>query len=62
MSRLRDNFLASIPVLKNRPKMLKHCMETALEWKKTGDLTADEYDFIVEFARKTRAISLEKAR
>ena len=62
MSRTRDLFIASIPVLKNRPKMLKECIDAALAWKKTGELSAEEYDFIVEFARKAREFSWEKAR
>jgi hypothetical protein len=57
MSRTRDLFIASIPVIKNRPKMLKECLEHAEVWKKTGELTADEYDFIVEFARKARNLA-----
>lgn len=58
MSRTRDLFIASIPVLKNRPKMLKECLDAALQWKKIGELTADEYDFIIEFARKARNTAL----
>ena len=50
-SRLRDQFIGSVHALKNRPKMLKECLDAALVWKKIGDLTAEEYDMIVAAAR-----------
>jgi hypothetical protein len=46
-SRMRDQFIVSVHALKNRPKMLRECIDTALKWKKTGDLTAEEFDLIV---------------
>lgn len=46
-SRMRDQFIVSVHALKNRPKMLRECIDTALRWKKTGDLTAEEFDLIV---------------
>ena len=52
MSRIRDQFIASVAVLKNRPKLLKECIEAAGKWKKTGDLTAEEYDMIIALANK----------
>ena len=51
MSRIRDQFIASIHVLKNRPWLLKECIEAAGKWKKIGELTAEEYDMIVAAAR-----------
>ena len=46
-SRMRDQFIVSVHALKNRPKMLRECIDAALRWKKTGDLTAEEFDLIV---------------
>ena len=54
-SRMRDQFIVSVHALKNRPKMLRECIDTALRWKKTGDLTAEEFDLIIA-ATKTPAV------
>lgn len=51
MSSVFDMFVASVKVLKNRPKLLKVCLREALEWKKTGVLKAEEYDRLVEMAK-----------
>lgn len=54
MSRVRDLFIASVHVLKNRPKMLRECLNEAEKWKKTGELKAEEFDLIVATARGIR--------
>jgi len=54
-SRMRDQFIASVHVLKNRPPLLKECLKAAEVWKKIGDLTAEEYDLIIA-ATKTPAV------
>ena len=51
MSRVRDLFIASVHVLKSRPKLLNECLKEAENWKKTGDLSAAEYDLIIATAR-----------
>jgi len=37
--------------------MLKECIEAAGKWKKIGDLTAEEYQFIVEIGKKARVLA-----
>lgn len=54
MSRVRDLFIASVYVLKSRPKMLKECLNEAENWKKIGELTAADYDLIIATARGIR--------
>ena len=51
MSRTRDLFIASVHVLKSRPKMLKECLIEAEKQKKTGELTAADLDLIIAMAR-----------
>ena len=52
MSRICDQFIASVYALKNRPKLLKECIDMAGQWKKNGGLSADEYDMIIALANK----------
>jgi len=56
-TRIRDQFITSIHALKNRPKMLRECIEAAGKWKKIGDLTAEEYEFIVEIGKKAHVLA-----
>jgi len=57
MSRNRDLFIASVHVLKSRPKMLKECLNEAEKQKKTGELTAVDFDLIVAMARGHRELA-----
>ena len=54
MSRIRDLFIASVHVLKSRPKLLNECLKEAENWKKIGELTAADYDLIIATARGIR--------
>lgn len=61
MSRARDQFIASVHILKNRPKLLKCLVDEVARQKKSGDLTADECDVILrEVARCRSAVLVER--
>jgi hypothetical protein len=51
---IKEIFLSSVFVLKNRPKMLNACLAEAERWKKTGDLTAEQFDEIMKMANRLR--------
>lgn len=53
MSRLRDQFIASMPFIK-RPEYFNEMIKAAQSWKKIGGLNAEEYDQIVAAAEKGR--------
>lgn len=58
MSRLRDQFIAAIIMIK-KPIYLDECIKAAGAWKKTGALTAAEFDQIVaEVGKKRRVITV----
>jgi hypothetical protein len=52
MTRARDQFIASVFILKNRPKMLQELVREVERQKKTGDLSAEEGDVILEEVRR----------
>jgi hypothetical protein len=61
MSRARDMFLASVHMLKGRPKLLQELVNEVGRQKKTGDLTAEECDVILrEVARCKARVFAEK--
>ena len=53
MSRLRDQFIASVPFIR-RVEYFDEMIKSALQWKKIGGLDAEEYDQIVAAAEKGR--------
>lgn len=55
MKNIKEVFMASVFALKNRPKLLKACLLEAEKWKKTGDLTAEQFDEIMKMANRVRA-------
>lgn len=58
MSRLRDQFIAAIAMIK-KPVYLDECLKAAEAWKKTGALTAAEVDQIIaEVGKKRRLITV----
>jgi hypothetical protein len=57
MSRARDQFIASVHVLKNRPKLLKELVEEVGRQKKSGDLKAEDCDAILKVVGIARGFS-----
>ena len=54
MKNIKEIFLSSVFVLKNRPKLLNACLVEAERWKKSGDLTAEQFDEIMKMANRVR--------
>lgn len=62
MSRLRDQFIAAICMMK-KSVYLDECLKAAEAWKKTGALTAAEVDQIIaEVGKKRRLIAVMNKR
>lgn len=55
MSRLRDQFIAAVAMIK-KPLYLDECVKAADAWKKSGALTAAEFDQIVAEVGKKRRV------
>lgn len=55
MSRARDQFIASVHVLKNRPKLLMELVKEVEKQKKTGDLLPADCEAILKTVSILRA-------
>lgn len=58
MSRSRDLFIASVHVLKNRPKLLMALVGEVEKQKKSGDLKPEECDVILKEVNRVRNYAL----
>lgn len=52
MSRAKEQFIASVYALKNRPKLLQELVREVEKQKKSGDLNTEDGDVILELVRK----------
>lgn len=58
MSRERDQFIASVFVLKNRPKLLNELVREVEKQKKSGDLKADDCEAILTTVKLVRGYKI----